>query len=335
MLSNTIKRIILSVIALVISLLIWHVNRNIFGNTFWICFILSVTTFLIVYTPFEIYWSFRDLYFDRWNRISSVNITSSRIKIEVGRDRKGDIEKLSADIISSKIKNDANTKMVMIIIAHGFSDTKEKLKYYYYPLVQNGYTILAYDARGTGDSKKVGRRSQFIKRIDDYKKIVNWVKNHEIYGMMDIYAVGFSIGALTVLNGSFMNLDVKKIIAISSISDYRQNLPKYNPLIMLSYYFKGVKLFPNEKENRILSPYHVIKEFKESIDQNDWEKYSERVLLIHSRNDRVINFKNFKDNYEIISQKQNQRIILRRGGHTHKKNEMILVGLTLSFLGTP
>ena len=253
MLSKNIKRLILFCVSLFVSLLIWHVNRNIFGNRFLICFILSATTFLIIYTPFEIYWSFRDLYFDRWEHINTQDLEIENIKIVVGRNKKAQLLTLSAALVSLKKYRKTSNGNKIVIVAHGFSDTKENLQYYYFPLALHGYTILAYDARGTGESKKVGKRSQFIQRIEDYKVILNWIKNHDIYGKMDIYTVGFSIGALTVLIGSFEDQDVKKIIAISSISNYRQNLPKFNPIILLSYYLKGVKLYPKEEENKRLS----------------------------------------------------------------------------------
>jgi dienelactone hydrolase len=78
-------------------------------------------------------------------------------------------------------------------------------QYYYLPLAYQGYTILAYDARGIGESKKVGRRSQFLKRIDDYRKIIEWVKDHDQLKNKKIFSVGYSIGAITVLCGGFSN----------------------------------------------------------------------------------------------------------------------------------
>ncbi|MFW9951664.1 MAG: hypothetical protein ACFFKA_16230, partial [Candidatus Thorarchaeota archaeon] len=65
MLTKTHKRIILVIFDILFSAYIWDLNAS-WGNTFITCLILSTTTFLIVYTPFEIYWSFRDIYLDRW-----------------------------------------------------------------------------------------------------------------------------------------------------------------------------------------------------------------------------------------------------------------------------
>ncbi|MBY9015930.1 MAG: alpha/beta fold hydrolase [Candidatus Lokiarchaeota archaeon] len=295
---------------------------------------MSTTTFLIIYTPFEIYWSFRDIYFDRWIPVRYNNLKTSKIKIEVEQGKKGKSKCLGGLLISFGENNKDRSKDTIVIVCHGFSDKKETLEYYYLPLAYQGYTILVYDARGTGESKKVGKRSQFIKRIDDFKKIVCWIEKNNELKSYKIYAVGFSIGAITVLCGGFSSEKIKKIIAISSMSYYKQNLPKYNLIVMLSYLMKGVKLFPNKKENEELSPYIVIEQFKSLISDEEWDYYSRRVFLIHARNDRIIKFKNFKENVTLLGITEKNTLILKKGGHTQKKNELLLVAASLAFFNT-
>ncbi|MHA1233504.1 MAG: alpha/beta hydrolase [Promethearchaeota archaeon] len=333
MLSKNHKRIILIFFALLFSAYIWNVNAS-WGNTFFTCFLLSTTTFLIIYTPFEIYWSFRDIYFDRWVPIKHKNLNTSKIKIKVDQSKKGKSEYLGGFLISFDENNKDRSNDTVVIVCHGFSDKKETLEYYYLPLAYQGYTILAYDARGTGASKKVGKRSQFIKRIDDFKKIVSWIENNNELKSYKIYATGFSIGAITVLCGGFSSENIKKIIAISSMSNYKQNLPKYNLIVMLSYLIKGVKLFPNREENEILSPYIVIEQFKNLISAEDWENYSQKVFLIHAKDDRIIKFKNFKENVALLGITEKNTLILKKGGHTQKKNELLLVAASIEFFNS-
>jgi len=333
MLSKNQKRVILIFFDILFSAYIWNVNAS-WGNAFYTCLVLSTTTFLIIYTPFEIYWSFRDIYFDRWIPIKYNHLKTSKIKIKVEQSKKGHNKYLGGLLISFGENNKDRSKDTIVIICHGFSDKKETLEYYYLPLAYQGYTILAYDARGTGESKKVGKRSQFIKRIDDFKKIVSWIENNNELKSYKIYAVGFSIGAITVLCGGFSSEKIKKIIAISSMSYYKQNLPKYNLIVMLSYLIKGVKLFPNKKENEELSPYIVIEQFKSLISDEEWEYYSRRVFLIHAINDRIIKFKNFKENVTLLDITENNTLILKKGGHTQKKNELLLVAASLDFFNS-
>ena len=332
MISNTIKRLILIFFDILISWFIFRVNIWL-GNpcesvAFTRCFILSATTFLIVYTPFEIYWSIRDLWYDRWLGLSFKYLEEVDIKISISNGF------LSATLIKHKNLDRVKSRDSIIVICHGFSDTKETLQYYYYPLALQGYVILVYDARGTGESKKSGKRGNFLKRIEDFDYIVKWIKSNKEYSTFKINSIGFSIGALTVLCAGFQNMDIMKIVAISSMSYYKQNLPKFNLIVILSYLMKGVKLFPTNEESEKLSPYLIIENTKSNYSPEKWEIFSKRVMLIHSKNDRVIQFINFKENAQILESPAENLLILKKGGHSQKKNECALVGITLSFLNS-
>jgi len=332
MISNTIKRLILIFFDVLFSWFIFRVNISL-GNpcesvAFTRCFMLSVTTFLIIFTPFEIYWSIRDLWYDRWLGLSLKNLEEKDIKINVSNGS------LSAKLIKHKNLDKVKSRNSIIIICHGFSDTKETVQYYYYPLAFQGYVILAYDARGTGESKKLGKRGNFLKRVEDFDYVTKWIKSNNEYSTFKINSIGFSIGALTILCAGFHNMDIEKIIAISSMSYYKRNLPKFNLIVILSYLMKGVKLFPTTEENEKLSPYLIIEKTKSNFPPEKWEKFSRRVMLIHSKNDRVIQFINLKENAKILESPAENLLILKKGGHSQKKNECALVGTTLSFLNS-
>ncbi|MFX1327150.1 MAG: alpha/beta hydrolase [Promethearchaeota archaeon] len=332
MLSNTHKRIILIIIDFIFSWYIWEVNISLgnpcYTTAFSRCFTLSVTTFLIIYVPFEIYFSFRELWFERWPKLYLKDLEVTSIKINVSNGL------LSANLVKNQNQAKTKSKNALIIICHGFSDTKEKLQYLYFPLAYQGYIILAYDARGTGTSKKLGKRGDFLERIKDFKKIVEWVKTQEEFSKTKIYCIGFSIGAITVISGGFLDENIEKIIAISSISCYKQNIPKYNPVVMLSYLMKGVKLFPNDVENKMLSPYLLIQEAKNELPLEDWKIYSKKIMLIHCKNDRIIKFKNFQQNKTILASVEENVLILKKGGHSQKKNECALVGAILRYFAS-
>ena len=325
MLTKTKKYFILIVIDVLISAFIWHVNAS-WGNTFWTCLILSTTTFLIIFTPFQIYFSLRDIYFDRWISLYLKDLEISKVKINV------DGGYLYADLIISRNQEAVNLKNTIVIISPGFSDTKETLQYYYFPLAYEGYVILAYDARGIGESKKTGNRSDFIKRIEDFKTIIKWLRNHDKFKNFKINCIGISIGALTVLCGGFPNKDIEKIVAISSISKYSENIKTSKRIVKFSYLMKGINLKPNDEVNVQLSPYLIIKNLKNIFSQEEWKKFTRRVFLIHARNDRIIPFKNFEENREILELSAENQLIMNKGGHTHKKDELAIVGAILKFL---
>ncbi|MFX0026626.1 MAG: alpha/beta hydrolase [Candidatus Hermodarchaeota archaeon] len=334
MLSKNVKRFIVVYFGIIISTLIWNINQNVFGNPFWPCFILSTTTFLIIYTPFEIYFSFRDLWFNRWIQFRLDDLNVKKVKINVDNGKKKKKRSLVALLITSNNDNCINSKNTVIVVCHGFSDKKETLQFYYLPLAMQGFTILAYDARGTGESRKLGRRNQFYKRIEDYKTIIKWIKEEDDLKNKKIFSIGFSIGALTILCGGFPNSEIEKLVAISSISDYKQNLPRFNPIILIRYFFKGVKLFPTDEENEKLSPFIVMNKIKQTLPEEEWKILSKRVLLIHCRNDKIIKLRNFEENSKLLNISEQNKLVLRKGGHANKKDELVLVGASLRFFNS-
>jgi dipeptidyl aminopeptidase/acylaminoacyl peptidase len=314
-----------------VSILIWNVNYNTFGNPFLPCFFLSLATFLIIFTPFEIYFTFRDFWYERWVPIDIDDVQISKIKVEVGKTKKKKKE-IAALLIESKNLKKAQEINSLIIIAHGFSDTKESLQSFYLPFVRLGYVIFIYDARGTGISKNVGRKGDFLARINDFKILVNWINKNPILQQKRIFSIGFSIGALTILCGGFSDERIEKIIAISAMSNYRKNLPRYNIIALLSYLIKGVKLLPKKNENEKISPLFQIKKAKEVSNDEKWQQLSKRVLLVHCKNDRIIKLKNFIENRDALDLPYKNQLILNRGGHNLKKNELILQGASIKFL---
>jgi hypothetical protein len=95
---------------------------------------------------------------------------------------------------------------------------------------------------------------------------------------------------------------------------------------------KGVELFPDDETNNNFSPYYVIKEAKRKSSPAEWKELSERVFLIHSKNDKIIKFINFEDNLSLLDLPNRNVLVLTKGGHMQKKNELTLVGTTLRFL---
>lgn len=329
-LRDVIKRFLVALVGFIISSYIWHVNRNIFSNTIDTCLILSIFVFLITYIPFEAYFSVRKIWYDRWPVLKVKNLTKEKIKIPIRE--KGSNKKLTANLIHKSDSLKEKQINTIILVNHGYSDTKETLEYLYLPLAMQGYVILAYDARGTGESKKIGKRNQLKKRIEDHKKVIQWIKDNEKYHDYDIFSIGFSIGAIISLSGSFIDNNVKKIIAISCISRYKRNVRRLNPLILLSYILRGIPLFPDEDLIEKLSPYLIFKKQKEKLSSEAFKNLSKRVYLVHSKNDRVIKFRNFKENLSILDLPQENKIIFKKGGHTMKKNEVALVGGIMQFL---
>jgi len=97
---------------------------------------------------------------------------------------------------------------------------------------------------------------------------------------------------------------------------------------------KGVNVYPSKEKNLQLSPYAIFESVKNEVPKDKWKDFSKKVLLIHSRNDRVIKFKNFKENISILEIPADNQLILKKGGHSMKKNEIALVGASLKFFNS-
>jgi hypothetical protein len=78
----------------------------------------------------------------------------------------------------------------------------------------------------------------------------------------------------------------------------------------------------------------LIKKAKEELPLEKWKYLSNRVMLIHCKNDRVIKYKNLRENKMILEAPEKHIVILKKGGHSQKKNEGILVGAILNFLNS-
>jgi pimeloyl-ACP methyl ester carboxylesterase len=322
------KRYIIAIVGYTVSVFIWRVNES-FGNIFRTNFILSTTTFLLIYVPFEIYFSFRDIWFERWESINDSKV--KKIDVKINLENYPLEQYLGAQIISLKEPTEIKSKNTIIVISHGFSDTIEKYQYLYIPLVLNGYDIITYDSRGIGRSKAAGKRYEFEKRIQDFKKVISWIKNTPSYGNKKIYAIGFSIGAMVTLNGGFSNPEIQKIIAISSISSYKKSIKSMNPYVLFIYLLKKVPIFISDEKAKKFSPYYTFYETKENLSDSEWKKLKNRVMLVHSKNDKITPFENFRLNCQILGCNKTNQLIFKKGGHSLKKNEIELTGAILGF----
>ena len=84
--------------------------------------------------------------------------------------------------------------------------------------------------------------------------------------------------------------------------------------------------------NEKLSPLFQIKKVKNESTDEKWQKLSKRVLLVHSKNDRIIKLINFIENRDALELPLENQLILNKGGHNLKKNELILQGAFIQFL---
>jgi len=101
---------------------------------------------------------------------------------------------------------------------------------------------------------------------------------------------------------------------------------------MLSYLIKGVKLFPPKRIDEAISPIFHINKLKNESPKQMWDKLSKRIFLVHSRNDKIIKIKNFIENRDALGLPDENQLVLNKGGHNLKKDELILQAAVFKFL---
>ena len=69
-------------VGIIISMLVWNYNAS-YGNPVEVCFPHSMNTFLMYYIPFEVYFSLRGMWYNRWIRLKSRYLDISKVKIEI------------------------------------------------------------------------------------------------------------------------------------------------------------------------------------------------------------------------------------------------------------
>ncbi|MHA1689528.1 MAG: alpha/beta fold hydrolase [Promethearchaeota archaeon] len=321
------KRFVLIAFNVMFSSFIWHTNAA-WGNDFQTCLFLSITTFLIVYIPFEIYWCCKDFWYERWPLVKIDSLEISTIKFPIDNAKKS---YLIGELIRSKHEQKVISRNSMVIVNQGFSGTKEALQYLYYPLVLYGYQVLIYDPRGVGRSKKTGKKREYIQRIQDFDIIFQWVMNQDSLKNLNIYCIGFSYGTLPTLIKAFPNEKIKKIIIISSIANFKKTFRQLNPIIKLNYYLKGTFLKIRKEQNLELSPVLILKSYKKQVKPQEWKKLVDRVLLIHAKNDKITKFFNFEELVSFLEVPNVNYLVFNKGGHVQKRNELIIVASILDF----
>lgn len=196
---------------------------------------------------------------------------------------------LSGTWIKPLIINENNQKL--IIFCHGVTNNRWSLFYCLHLMLQLGYQVVSYDARGHGISEKFKSMSTIGKEeTEDLEDIINWVKNNCNPKAIGIY--GFSMGANTCLfwlnKFQYQHPEVKIVICESPCDEFSEQLK----------HLVGEELEPNSWKHLLFS-YFLQQSSISSL--QDLEKInpiynlpyllSPKLLLLHGTNDNVISWR--------------------------------------------
>lgn len=108
-----------------------------------------------------------------------------------------------------------------VILLHMFQKTKLSWRSFAEKLNKEGYSVLAIDFRGHGESDDNWKNfveKDFVNMVDDVKVAKAFLK---MYGVTEIGIIGASIGANTALNYSMEDDDVRFVALLSPGMNYK------------------------------------------------------------------------------------------------------------------
>ncbi|RLD36651.1 MAG: hypothetical protein DRI74_08650 [Bacteroidetes bacterium] len=177
-------------------------------------------------------------------------------------------------------KTISNPDFPILILVHGWGKNIERMSPYLRKLCCRGFNMLAFDARGHGNSHNDGPMTM-LKFAEDIESAIAYILNDEEQKNKEISLIGLSIGGAASILAASRNDSIKKVVTVGGfahplavmrkqISD--RHIPYY-PLIWL--FFKLVK-------------WRTKLDFDDIAPVNNIAKAKADFLLIHGTKDKVV-----------------------------------------------
>ncbi|MHA1716692.1 MAG: alpha/beta hydrolase family protein, partial [Promethearchaeota archaeon] len=236
----------------------------------------------------------------------------------------------------------------VIILHHGYGSNYRRMLVYAYPLALRGYAVLLYNARGHGrvikkhgvkiDERSPGKRWEIMEIIRDLSRIIEFIKSRPDLGMIGF--VGISLGAIVGLTYGVCHQDVKCVIALAGIHDFKKTATrKLIPFtadwwMKKSFEWSGLEMEPTGLEDFMVSPqFYIDKEFG-FFEHPVWteKKNADKIFLIHAEDDCTVPYWNFLENAKKLGLSSDHCLALKHGNHWFYKVEHLVIGQIIGWL---
>ncbi|MHA1684639.1 MAG: alpha/beta hydrolase family protein [Promethearchaeota archaeon] len=320
--------VVLSFIAVVAGAITWKISKI-------ISFIYSLLFFSLL--ALLVYEMVRGTFLRFDDDPAFSDVSAGAIVEEVLR-----INGLFTKILKSRHTPDVGAPTV--IMHHGYGSNYRRLLVYAYPLALNGFAVLLYNARGHGkimdiDERTAGDRTHLPVIMRDLKFIVDFIKNRDDLGAIGF--VGTSLGAIVGLTYGCGLPDVRCVVAMAGLHNFKKTagrklVPFSSDWFMKkSFEWSGLEMKPTNLQDRIVSPeFYLDKEFG-FFDHPVWtsESNAGKIRLIHAEDDCTIPFSNFKENITMLNLHPEHFLALKRGNHWFIRQEHLIIGQLIHWLG--
>lgn len=177
-------------------------------------------------------------------------------------------------------KVNANPEFPTLILVHGWGRNIERMLPYLKKLCCRGFNMLAFDARGHGNSQEDGPMTM-VKFAEDINSAVEFVLSNENQKNKSISLIGLSIGGASSILAASRDPRIQKVVTVGAFAHPKDVMAKqltdrhvpYYPFISL--FFKFIK-------------WRTGIHFDEIAPENNIGKAKADFLLIHGEDDVIV-----------------------------------------------
>ncbi len=192
-----------------------------------------------------------------------------------------------------------------LIFAHGWGRNAQRMLPYLKNFYGLGMNMLAFDARGHGNSDP-DKYANLVKFADDIIACMNYVQNNKKTSHPDFNLVGLSIGGAGSIYAAAHDHRVKKVITVGAFAhpasvmrnQFKTYHVPYYPIIWLLHIY--LKIFQDFNMNKVAPEKHI-------------SKAKASFLLIHGEEDKTVPVEEAKRLAKAAGKKAELWIIPGRG----------------------
>ncbi|MBN1650236.1 MAG: alpha/beta hydrolase [Bacteroidales bacterium] len=182
------------------------------------------------------------------------------------------------DIYAWKVE--ANPEFPTLILVHGWGRNVERMTPYLRKLCCRGFNMLAFDARGHGNSHKDGPMTM-LKFAEDIESAIDAILSNKKQVNKEISLIGLSIGGAASILAARRDKRISKVVTVGAFAHplevmRKQLSDRYVPYIPFTWlFFKFMK-------------WRIKIDFDAIAPVNNIKKAKADFLLIHGIDDKVV-----------------------------------------------
>ena len=201
-----------------------------------------------------------------------------------------------------------------ILLAHGWNGRGIQLHHFIEPLLYKGYSVIAYDAPGHGESE--GKTSSYFEFTDAIRTLLNTSNGHHIQGV-----IAHSLGASATVNSMVKENNPLEVVLIA---------PALRLAEVLYFYFHHIGV-PKGLFQSLIREYEDQFGYNMHRDNpsNLLKEVESRILIVHDKNDPTIPYgdsKKLSDEFQNITLHATERL-----GHKKILTERSIIDLAINF----